>query len=386
MSVTPAAAPRPAPCTIVLVFGMGRSGSSALARVLSLCGCGLPAELVGATEANPLGHWEPHDALNLNEAFLSVHGASWHDPTLRLQGEVAPDTQRRTAYMEGIKQFLRALPSAPLHVIKEPRITALSEYWFEAVRELGLPMRVVVPVRHPQEVAGSLAVRDHASPELAGALWLKYNLLAERQSRGIPRVFVDYLRLLTDWRREVSRIAEALAIDLSVRDESAIDGFLQGDLRRQRHSGEVTDAFGQPWISTVYAVLAAAARDEPLDTAALDRVFEAYRACERSFRVACEDFAARRDSPPAAREPDEARRPDLARLIFAVAGRDSKLLRQSLTAPWYAMHNPDVIAARVDPYEHWLSCGANEGRLPCEDVLTLLERLMQERMRQPATA
>jgi hypothetical protein len=379
MSMTLEAAPRSAPRTLVLVFGMGRSGSSALARVLSLCGCSLPAKLVDATEANPLGHWEPHDALYLNEAFLSEHGASWHDPTLRLQGEIAPHAQRRSAYMEGIRQFLRDLPAAPLQVIKEPRITALSEYWFEAVRELGLAMRIVIPVRHPQEVASSLAARDRASPELSSALWLKYNLLAERRSRGMPRVFVDYPRLLTDWRREVSRIAAALAIDLSARNESAIDNFLQRDLRRQRHSGEVTDVFGQRWISTVYAVLSAAARDETLDTAALDRVFEAYRACERSFRVAYEDFSGRRDAAATGREPD-ARRPDLARLILAMAGRDSKLLRQYLSAPWYATHNPDVIAARVDPYEHWLSYGANEGRLPCAEVLSLLESLMRERM------
>lgn len=372
--------------TVVFVFGMGRSGSSALARVLSLCGCSLPTELVGATEANPLGHWEPNDALNLNEAFLSVHGASWFDPTLRLQGEITVDAQRRASYLASIKEFLRSLPRAPLLVIKEPRITALSEYWFEAVRELEFSLGVVVPVRHPQEVVASLAVRDRASPELASALWLKYNLLAERQSRGAPRVFVDYLNLLTDWRAQVSRISAALSVDLSVRDESGIESFLQGGLRRQRHNGQVTEVFGQPWTFKVYAALSAAGRGEPMDTAALDEVFDAYRACERAFRLALEDFASRRDSTPAGRAVGDARNPDLARLICAVAGRDSKALRLCLTGPWYAMRNPDVVAARVDPYEHWFAYGANEGRLPSEDTLTLLETLMKERANRPAAA
>jgi hypothetical protein len=371
---------------VIFVFGMGRSGSSALARVLSLCGCGLPAELVGATDANPLGHWEPNDALNLNEAFLSVHGATWHDPTLRLQGELAVDARRRTTYVEKIKEFIRALPSAPLAVIKEPRITALSEYWFEAVRQLEFPMRVVVPVRHPQEVAASLEARDRASPELSSALWLKYNLLAERQSRDVPRVFVEYVKLLTDWRGEVSRIAAALSIDLSVREEGAIEEFLQHDLRRQRHNGQVTESFGQPWVSRVYEALSAAARDEPVDTVALDEVFDAYRACERAFRVALEDFAGRRDSVPESRESSDTRNPDLARLVCAVAGRDSKLLRLCLTGPWYALRNPDVFTARADPYEHWFAYGVNEGRLPCEDILDLLARLMSERTSRPAAA
>jgi hypothetical protein len=377
MSVTPeieSGAIRP---IILFVFGMGRSGSSALARVLSLCGCALPAELVGATEANPLGHWEPKDALRLNEAFLSLHGAGWHDPTLRLHSEIIVDAQQRTSYVEKITQFLRSLPSAPLAVIKDPRITALSEYWFEGAREAGLSMGVVIPVRHPQEVVASVQARDGASPELSSALWLKYNLLAERQSRGVPRVFVDYVRLLTDWRAEVSRISAALSVDLSAPDVSAIEEFLRHDLRRQRHTGQVTEIFGQPWTYRVYEALSAAARDEPVDTAALDQVFVAYRACERAFRVALADFAARRGSAHGASR--DARNPDLARLICAVGGRDSSLLRMYLTGPWYASRNPDVCAARVDPYEHWFAFGANEGRLPCEDVLDLLSRLMSER-------
>jgi hypothetical protein len=368
----------------VFVLGMGRSGSSALARVLSLCGCGLPAELVGPTEANPLGHWEPHDALNLNDAFLSVHGASWFDPTLRLQGEITVDAQRRASYVAKIKEFLRSLPNTPLLVVKEPRITAVSEYWFEAVRELEFSLGVVVPVRHPQEVVASLDVRDRASPELASALWLKYNLLAERQSRGALRVFVDYPNLLTDWRAEMSRISTALRIDLAARDEVAIESFLQRDLRRQRHNGHVTEVFGQSWVSTVYAALSAAARDEPVDTAALDAIFAAYRACERAFRVALEDFAGRTAAAPVRHESADVRNPDLTRLIFAVGGRESKALRACLASPWYAMRNPDVLAARVDPYEHWLAYGANEGRLPCEDVLDLLARLMSERTSRPA--
>lgn len=82
---------------LLFVFGMGRSGSSALTRVLSLCGGALPEALVGATEHNPLGHWEPQRALEINDAFLGQHGASWFDPTLRLEGELTVDTGLRSA-------------------------------------------------------------------------------------------------------------------------------------------------------------------------------------------------------------------------------------------------------------------------------------------------
>ncbi len=278
---------------VVFVLGMGRSGTSALTRVLSLCGGALPTVLLGPNEGNPLGHWEPQEALELNDTFLSRHGANWYDPTLRLQGELAVTSEERSAYLDQIEAFLESLPAAPLLIIKEPRITALSEFWFEAVRRLGYAVGIVIPVRHPQEVAASLAARERVSAELSSVLWLKYNLLAERRSRGLPRVFVEYATLLRDWRTEVSRISAALSVDLSARDDAAIDGFLRPDLRRQRNCGQIADIFGTAWVAQVYDTLSSAARGETPDTRLLDSVFGSFQACERAFRLALSDFHAR---------------------------------------------------------------------------------------------
>jgi hypothetical protein len=274
----------------LFVLGMGRSGTSALTRVLSLCGGALPEALWGANASNPSGHWEPRAAIDLNEAIMYRNGSNWYDPALRLEEEDAFDAEENAACIAEIGAFLATLPAAPLLLIKEPRITALSGMWFEAARRAGLDVAAVIAVRHPQEVIASLAARDRASPELSSALWLKYNLLAERHTRDLPRVFVEYANLVDNWRRETTRISAALPIDLDARDEDAIEEFLQQDLRRQRHCGPVTEVFGTDWISTVYEALGAAARDEPWDGSALDRVFEAYRASERGFRTAFEDF------------------------------------------------------------------------------------------------
>ena len=289
--------------TLVFVFGMGRSGTSALARALSLCGGALPATLLGADDGNPKGYWEPQNALHLNDEFLRRHGSTWFDPTLRLQSEVAVSSAERDAYLEQIKAFLRGLPPAPLHIIKEPRITALADFWFEAARQLGLRLTAVVPVRHPEEVSASLAARYRMSPELATALWLKYNLLAERHSRGLPRVFIEYSNFLQDWRAEAARIEAALPVDLSVRDEAAIDDFLSPQLQRQRHGARISEPFGEGWISRVYAALSAAARDQPLDTNALDGIFDSYRACEHAFRICLDEFQTRFEPAAATARP-----------------------------------------------------------------------------------
>lgn len=280
----------------LFVLGMARSGTSALTRVLSLCGSALPAGMCGADGNNPRGYWEPRAAIMLNETILRRHDSNWYDPTLRLQEDCAFGAEESAAWVAEIAAYLRTLPVSPLVVIKEPRITALSGLWFEAARQVGFDVAAVIAVRHPQEVVASTTRYARTSPELSSALWLKYNLLAERHTRGIPRVFVEYGNLLDDWHREVKRIGAALDIDLDTADEGAIEEFLTPDLRRQRYGGPVADSFGADWVSVVYEALRGAAQDDPLHVSILDRVFESYQAGERDFRMAFTEFRAQTNS------------------------------------------------------------------------------------------
>src|SRR5262245_13909896 len=106
---------------------MGRSGTSAITRVLSLCGASLPSRLLGAGVGNPTGHWEPLDGLHLNEAFLSRYRSNWYDPRW-------PSWDTNVSFHEGqaftgqLAMFLEAYRDELLLVIKEPRITALTEF------------------------------------------------------------------------------------------------------------------------------------------------------------------------------------------------------------------------------------------------------------------
>ncbi|MUL63417.1 sulfotransferase family protein [Mycobacterium sp. CBMA 234] len=279
----------------MFVVGFGRSGTSALTRVLSLCGAKLPPGLLGATGANPRGYWEPRQAIYLNEEILRGRGSSGYDMSLRTNDEGLFDAERNADYVAKLRAHLAALPAARLTVIKEPKLTAVSRLWFEAARQAGYDVATVIAVRHPQEVVESVAnrassqyyVRD--SPELTLAWWLKFTLLAERSTRGLPRVFVEYANLLEDWRSEVKRISVALSVDLNASDDDAIENFLTADLRHYEYLGPVPEPFGTDWVSSVYLALSAAARDEPWDQSDLDRVYQAYRVGERGFSRAFED-------------------------------------------------------------------------------------------------
>lgn len=275
---------------ILLVLGMGRSGTSLLTRVLSLCGAGLPERLLGPDSGNPAGYWEPLAALEINEAFLARFGSSWYDPTLQLQYEISITDQDRQAYVDQIYDFLTSYPRLPLLVIKEPRITALFSFWFEAIRRAHFTLKIVVPVRHPREVAGSLAARDGVSAELSNVLWLKYNLLAEWHSRPFPRVFVEYSNLVRDWRGEIARITRVLALPFDDFDEAVIDRFVTADLYRQRTVETPNDVLDQSLEGQIYVALSAAARGQPLDTRALDAIFDSFKVSEHAFRTAVDEF------------------------------------------------------------------------------------------------
>ncbi len=104
---------------------MGRSGTSALTRILSLFGGALPAGLRDADSHNPRGYWEPRATLSFNEAILRRHGSAAFDPSPTMAEECAFEAEENAACIAEIGVSTR-LPTAPLVVIKDPHITVLS--------------------------------------------------------------------------------------------------------------------------------------------------------------------------------------------------------------------------------------------------------------------
>lgn len=284
---------------LIFVLGSPRSGTSALTRVLSLCGCCLPPSVAAANECNPRGYWESLDTIKLYASFLLRNGTAFFDPSFRLFEDLIGEKDRES-YLCEIQEFLSQLPVGPALVLKDVSISFLMEYWHEAAARSGFDAKAVLAIRHPAEAVSSyielmrFTSKKYSeikapSPDVVTANWLKLNLLAERQTRTLPRVFVSYENLISDWRREVSRISTALAVPLTPL-RAAIGDFLTADLRHHRSSGPVDEPFAYHWVSTVYAQLIAACENASVDTGVLDEIYEAYRANERIFRVSWQDF------------------------------------------------------------------------------------------------
>jgi hypothetical protein len=260
----------------IFVVGTGRTGSSALTRVLGLCGGALPLRTLPANFANPTGYWEPELSVALNDRFLEAHRSSWYDETLRLQLGAVDQCDANALVRDASFLLAVAFESNGPLVVKDPRISALLPYWTEAAYRAGLRTTIVHNFRNPVDVAASLASRDGLSTEHSDALWLKYNLLAERETRAFPRVFVSYEELLDDWEGLVERCARELGVAVSAAEgrRDAVEAFLSAGHRH--HGAERADVDdGGGLVSRTYATLREAQRGN-VDAAAFDELFAAF--------------------------------------------------------------------------------------------------------------
>ncbi len=228
--------------TAVVVLGMHRSGTSALARVLNLCGAALPAKVKPPKlGVNPKGFWEPEAVLDLDVRIIRQLGGDWSNVDFSL-----PSTG---AFVDEFKADACALLQSEYGdqetiLIKDPRICVLAPLWHEALIAAGYRPVYVVPIRNPLEVAQSLHARGDMTIREGLLLWLAYMRRVEEFADAHPEVrHVRYVDLLDDWRSVVPRIADALDIALDAGGRSAeVDDFLEDSLRRQAVGDEELDA------------------------------------------------------------------------------------------------------------------------------------------------
>lgn len=216
-----------------LVLGMHRSGTSATAQLLALAGAELPDNVMPGDEHNAKGYFEPWKISVFNDQRLRAAGSAWDDPFNLPYQPLASDAEAE--WKARAVDLFRAEFGEAIHpLLKDPRVSVLLPMWREVLAEVGMPIRAVIPVRHPLAVAGSLARRDAFPPEKSVLIWTIYMLAAEAHTRDVPRAFVSYDGLLADWRGEVAAMERALGGPLPRLDDRAagkIDDFLTKDLR-----------------------------------------------------------------------------------------------------------------------------------------------------------
>lgn len=288
--------------TAFVVAGMHRSGTSAMARLLSLAGGALPGDIIQPGPDNPTGFWEPADMVGLNDRILALVGSRWDDVFCHRVGPAV--WERRDEFLGEARAFIaRNDDETRAAVLKDPRASLMIRFWDEALRAEGKRPVYVIMVRHPLEVAASIVARGNASEATAVMAWAACMLAVERDTRGLARVFVDYDALLTDWRGVLARIQAVGSNSLAKPTpdvEGRIDAFLSADQRHHRANAADLAARGDFWSGalTTLSWLGAASTGVEPDKTQLDAALVELERLARLTGPAIQDLRAEAAETP----------------------------------------------------------------------------------------
>jgi hypothetical protein len=140
----------------ILVLGMHRSGTSALARLLGYLGAALPGDAIEAHSDNAKGYWESAAIVKADDQLLRVARSSWFDPRPLDLSRLDPSAlrSRKDRIWEAVTA---AFGDAPLMTVKDPRQCRFVPTIVETLAEHGVASRAVLMLRNSARVVMPIA-------------------------------------------------------------------------------------------------------------------------------------------------------------------------------------------------------------------------------------
>lgn len=174
----PATGPEPEPQIgrCVMILGMHRSGTSALAGSFREAGLYMGRVLDQGFGLNPKGLQEPSALVYMHENLLAANGGAWHEPPAGIAWQPLHRSVRDL--------FIESRRGQGAWGFKEPRTLLVAQEWIEALPEwTGAGI-----FRDPREVALSIQGRNGFALEKGFHIWNAYNqrLLELHRCHGVP--------------------------------------------------------------------------------------------------------------------------------------------------------------------------------------------------------
>lgn len=192
----------------VLVLGMHRSGTSAVAACLERLGVSMGSSLATADQWNPNGYFEERRIVAFNDTLLSMAGTRWDAPL-----PPAPAAGWAAQQADAATLLHELYAEAGVWGFKDPRMCLLAGFWRPVFTTLQVQPRLLLVLRHPEEVAASLARRDGMSQRRAGWLWFIHLLgaLDYLASASDCRV-IDFADLLSEPAQQLAEMTDWLGL------------------------------------------------------------------------------------------------------------------------------------------------------------------------------
>ena len=216
---------------------MHRSGTSVAARLANLVGGDLGDHLLAPRPDNPKGFWEHAGVFEAHEQYLRAAHCTWSHPGTA--AEILSDETALNDLGIRIAAILQRDLKGERIAIKDPRTCRLLPVWKNVTADLDIQPSYWIVYRNPREVARSLFERDGIPASQSHLLWYRYVSESERATRGARRAFLDFERLLVDWRSAMRETWAAL--DLPWTDpvgsaQAEIERFIEREMRH--HHGD----------------------------------------------------------------------------------------------------------------------------------------------------
>lgn len=239
---------------IIVVLGMHRSGTSAIAKSIVDLGAYPGDNLIPGDEENEKGYWEDADIVALNDAILKMFNMKWYsidNPMLNRFETFLPLYESRF-FQDALKIINKHLEVSETILIKDPRISLLLPFWRKVFEIIGAKVKYVLVIRNPLETAQSLLKRNNININDGLKLWAFYNFMALLNvDKDI--LLCSFSSMLENPLEEINRISKYLNISV---EESSIheykDRFLDKRLKHHNEDNEsLIELLGTNHIITI---------------------------------------------------------------------------------------------------------------------------------------
>ena len=202
----------PADALTIFVMGMHRSGTSMVMNLLRACGIylGPSREMVPPDPSNPLGHWELSELPKLNEAIFKIWHGSWDRPPL-LPADWTEHPALKPIEKKAGALLRQKFKNLAVWGLKDPRFSFTFPFW----KRFSSKAKVIVCLRHPMEVAKSLAKRNGLTIGQGLDLCRRYTEAVFQNTHGVERMVVRYEDYFRAPEEEIHRLLDFVSLQVS---------------------------------------------------------------------------------------------------------------------------------------------------------------------------
>lgn len=222
------------------VLGSGRCGTSMVTRALSFLGVDIGSEFIETNQNNPKGFWENKTVVEIQKEI---------NETMKYKRPYKPGWQNDAKilpYKAELKEMTKTQFSRKQYwAWKDPRNCECIELWKDILRELRITPSYLIMIRNPIDVADSFKEAYNEKSRKSLRLWQMRTLVVLMETRGEPRIMIDYNDFLDDSFGRLHAIAEVLGLpwpEDETKLKQQLDEFVDTSLRHRRTDLEELDS------------------------------------------------------------------------------------------------------------------------------------------------